>query len=137
MTLHDITPKLESAQRAGEWSREGFLDLLDSLSGALKSGSVDWDHAAGEEWGRVLLGGEVVALLWHRGTFGFVTRKNAGALAEALREHSVQFEIVEDWDDVQYKIDPGFLLRASGRGQISSAFNPAGFSANDLWWATV
>lgn len=137
MTPIDITAKLESAHETGSWSKGVFRDLLDELAGVLAGGSADWDYEAGEEWGRILVGGEVVALLWLRGAFAFLGLSHADSLSRALQAYPVQFEVVDDWDEARYKIDRLSLPRLSGRGQISDAFDPAGFSANDLWWATV
>jgi hypothetical protein len=49
----------------------------------------------------------------------------------------MQVEVVDDWDEARYRIDRLSLLQLSDRSQLSDAFDPAGFSANDLWWATV
>lgn len=137
MTPIDITAKLEPAQETGRLSKGLFRDLLNRLAGALVSGEADWDHEAGEEWGRILVGGEVVALLWLRGAFAFLGPGHAEGLARILREYPVQFEVVEDWDEPRYRIDRLSLRRLAGRDQVSEAFDPAGFSANELWWATV
>ena len=137
MTPIDITAKLELAQETGNWNKGLFQDLLDKLAGALTDGSADWDYEAGEDWGRILVGGEVVALLWLRGAFAFLGLSQADVLSRVLQEHPVQFEVVDDWDEARYRIDRLSLLRISGRGQVSEAFDPSGFSANDLWWATV
>lgn len=138
MTPIDITAKLQLAQETGTWSKEAFHDLLGQLAGALAGGRLDWDHEAGEDWGRILVRDEVVALLWHRGKFAFVGLRHANVLSRVLREYSVQSEVVDDWDEPRFKIDRlSPLLQSPGRGQVSDAFDPAGFSANDLWWATV
>lgn len=137
MTPIDITAKLESAQEIGHWNKGVFRDLLDKFAGVLAGSEPDWDHAAGEEWGRILVGGEVVALLWLRGAFAFLGLSHADVLTRLLQEYSVQFEVVEDWDQPGYRIDRVSLLRLSGRDQLPEAFDPEGFSANDLWWATV
>lgn len=137
MTPIDITAKLKPVQEAGHWSKEAFRDLLYRLAGALTGAKPDWDHEAGEEWGRILVGGEVVALLWLRGAFAFLGLSQADALSGALREYPLQFEVVEDWDEPRYRIDRLSLLRLAGRDQVSEAFDPEGFSANELWWATV
>ncbi|MCP4548383.1 MAG: hypothetical protein GY835_18130 [bacterium] len=137
MTPIDITKKLELAQEAGNWNKGVFHDVLDKLAGAPAGGSIDWDYEAGEEWGRILVGGEVGALLWLRGAFAFLGLSHADVLSRVLQEYPVQFEVVDDWDEARYRIDRLSLLRLSGRGQVSEAFDTAGFSANDLWWATV
>ncbi len=133
----DITRKLESARRDPAWTKELFRQLLEKVAAAMAGSSIDWDGQAGEEWGRVLLGGEVVVLLWLEGGFAFLNVSYADVLSQMLGSHSVQFEVVDDWEEARYKGDRASLLRLSGRGQLSETFDPAGFSANDLWWATV
>lgn len=138
MTPIDITAKLQLAQETGTWSKGAFHDLLGQLAGVLAGGRVDWDHEAGENWGRILVKDEIAALLWLRGKFAFVGLRHADVLSRLLREHSVQSEVVDDWDEPRFRIDRlSPLLQFSGRGQVSEAFDPGEFSANDLWWATV
>jgi hypothetical protein len=137
VTSIDITAKLELSRENGSLSKRLFRRLLENLAEALAGGRVDWDSEAGEEWGRILVGGEVVALLWFRGAFAFLGLSHADALSRVLEDYPVQWELVDDWDEARYRVDGMSLARLSGRDQISEAIYPAGFSANDLWWATV
>lgn len=137
MTSTDITAMLESARETGSWSKGVFRRVLDKLAEALAGGSVDWDREAGEEWGRILVGGEVIALVWLRGAFAFLGLSHTDALSRVLQDYPVQYEVVDDWAEAKYRIDGESLLRLTGRDQISEAFDAGGFSANDLWWATI
>ncbi len=137
MRLVDLTGRLEAARRDVDWPRVAFLQLLERLAGGLPGSSVDWDSQAGEEWGRVLLRGEVVSLLWLRGAFAFLDVSHADVLSPILRNSSVHFEAVGDWEEARYKVDRRILIQLSGRGELSEGFDPAAFSANELWWATV
>ncbi len=133
----DIASKLESARRGRKWTKESFRQLLAKLAAAVMNSSIDWDRQSGEEWGRVVFEGEVLVLLWIKGTFAFLNSAYIDVLSEILASYSVQFEVVDDWDEARYKVDRILLLRLSGRSELSEAFDPAGFSANDLWWATI
>jgi hypothetical protein len=137
MMLIDLTEKMRLARENETWTEALFCAFLDKLSGAFAGAKIDWDDGAGEEWGRVLWGKELLALVWLRGAFVFVGASHTEIFSPLFLGSSVQFEVVDDWDKSQYQIDRGVLLQLIGRGKISDAFDSRQFSASDLWWATV
>lgn len=131
----DLTPKLLLAEES-DWDPSRFKSLLEASVRAIDRSSVDWDSGAGEEWARVVVGTQVAALLWSRVPFAFTGLKYAKALVPVMASYAVQCEVLADWDAVEFVVDLSVVESIAGRC-VASAFDSRGFSANDLWWATI
>lgn len=136
MSLTDLGVRLYKASRHSGWSSRLLQATLTELAEALHGSAVDYDEDAGEEWGRLLVGDDVVAILWLRGAFALVQQEFSD-LVPRLTSAGVIVEIVSDWDAPLFTIEPEDLRLLFGRETISDAVNPARLSANELWWATT
>lgn len=132
----DVTSQLAVAviNRVG-WSPERALDSARTISSQVR-GDLDWDQDAGEEWVRVLLGVRVVALVSIVIPFGFILKaSNANADFSAS---SLELVSVPDMDAPVLTCTPDALVAALGERTVSSpAVDVDGFSAEELWFATV
>ncbi|MFL6074710.1 MAG: hypothetical protein ACJ73S_15045 [Mycobacteriales bacterium] len=108
---------------------------MDALAGsAAATVAVDWDEAAGEAWGRLVLEGDVVALVSAKLPLMFVAGK-VGSLLGSM-EGLVTVEVPAlDAPVLQAGLD--VLSGLFGSGERFHLLDPEGFSANDLWYATV
>ncbi len=136
MSTIDLSASLRAARRHPTWSSQLLEATLSLLRDAIPSSKVDYDEDAGEEWGRLLMADEIVAILWRRGAFAFVHRRFAD-LVPLLTSAGVIAEIVADWDARSYRVQPADLSLLFERDAISDAVDPAGLSVNELWWATT
>ena len=132
----DISDELATAQSAA-WSADGFDRALQTLRASCAGARIDWDRGAGEDWGRLLRQKRVIATLWRRGPFAFVDSQYGSDLVAALEELHCRWVVVDDWSSPIYSIDQEHLRGLLGRHKPAAYFDPAAFSANDLWWATV
>lgn len=122
-----------AASGAGSWSAEAALEAAARLARDT-SAEVDWDKGAGERWLRIVGGRHVSALV-------------SVILPLALIEttvispgDSIQDVIqifVEDLDGVELSCSPAVLAEVFDLPGQMDVPDPAGFSANDLWYATV
>jgi len=136
MSLIDLAVRLREATRHPGWSSHLLKTTLAELAAAVPGSAVDYDDDAGEEWGRLLLGNDIVAILWLRGAFGLVHRRFPD-LVPRLTLAGLVIEAISDWDAPIFTIEPEDLRSLFERETITDAVNPARFSANELWWATT
>ena len=136
MSLIDLAVRLREAVRHPGWSSQLLMTTLAALAAAVPGSAVDYDEDAGEEWGRLLLGNDVVAMLWLRGAFGLVHRRFSD-MVPRLTSAGLVIEVIADWDAPIFTIEPEDLRSLFERETISDSVNPARFSANELWWATT
>jgi len=136
MKTIDLSPRLQDARRHPAWSPQVLEATLKCMSEMIAGSKVDHDESAGEEWGRLVLADEVVAILWSRGAFAFVHRDFA-QLVSVLTSTGVIFEVVADWDAPSYSVQPEDLRLLFERDRFSETVDPARLSANELWWATT
>lgn len=136
MSTIDLSEKLRAARRHPAWSSERLKGTLVGLAGAIPGSNVDHDVEAGEEWGRLLLSDEIVAIVWSRGAFAFVHAEFAD-LVPLLASDGVVAEVVAGWDERSYSLQPEDLRSLFERDAISDAVDPDKLSASELWWATT
>lgn len=136
MSTIDLSEKLRAARRRPAWSSESLQATLTRLGEAIPGSKVDHDEEAGEEWGRLLVSDEIVAILWSRGAFAFVHREFAD-LVPLLASDGVIVEIVADWDARSFRLEPEDLRSLFERAAISDTVDPEQLSASELWWATT
>ena len=136
MSTIDLSEKLRAARRHLAWSSTSLQATLTRLREAIPSSEVDHDEEAGEEWGRLLVSDEIVAILWSRGAFAFVHREFAD-LVPLLASDGVIAEVVADWDERAYSVRPEDLRSLFEREAISDAVDPGKLSASEIWWATT
>jgi hypothetical protein len=134
--MTDITDELQSfAARRLAWSSSLSLQLAGSIAGQLGGGR-DWDADAGEDWARVLIGGRVVALVCLLGPLIIIDGRMAAHVNTDFYD-GPKIE-VESFSETLLECNPRVLGLALGESVLKSpAFNPASFSANDLWFSSV
>lgn len=130
----DISAKL--SQDHHNMNYREFSELLESSARVVGDGLVDWDDGA-EEWGRVFLGKELVALIWKQAGFAFVDARYRHALETFLHDRSIQTEFAKDLEGDRYQVDLEVVSRVSGLNEFWREFDPNDFTAGDLWFATV
>lgn len=136
MSLIDLAVRLREATRHPGWSSQRLNATLAALAEAVPGSAVDYDEDAGEEWARLLLGNDIVAILWLRGAFGLVHRRFSD-LVPQLTSAGLVIEVISDWDAPVFTIDREDLCSLFERGTMTDAVNPARLSASELWWATT
>jgi hypothetical protein len=135
---NDLTVKLDRAQASTvNWSEAFLLQLTVAITNIVTGSKWDWDPDTGEEWGRILLGTDVVAVFWLRAPFVFANDFWYEALRDILESNGVIVEPVSDWDRRIYSLKPEAVPKLFGGRTISNTLNFACFSVNELWWATV
>lgn len=127
----------ESLQRAAStaatWSSTAAWQIASSLALSFET-EVEWDEGAGEEWLRVLAGSRLVALVSIKLPFVFIKR-SVNELTGSSQ--NVVFVAVADFDDVELSCSSAVLAEVFGGTKRLGVLDPDGFSANDLWYATV
>ena len=128
--MTDLTSTFLSAARGGQ--RPTVTAVLSVLTGLAKDvgGTVDWEPG-GEEWGRVLLGGSVVALVCARVSLVLV-----GPTAPAHSLLGFEVVVVTSFAVQEYRVDHVLLESIFGR-PLSRHVNWERMSIDELWWATV
>jgi hypothetical protein len=135
--MNDITPQLRSfiARRAA-WASGDSLGIAKALARAIGA-RIDWDERAGENWIRVIADTRVVALISTLGPLTVMVDEAAGVIQDYAGPHP-EIVIVSSVEDVVLRADREVLLEAFGeRVRNSPAFDPACFSAEDLWFISV
>lgn len=122
-----------AASSAAAWSSGAAREM--ALSFARSSGvEVDWDDGAGEEWLRVLDGSRVMALVSVKLPLAFI-RGDASERIETFDD--ISLITVSDFDDPRLSCAPVILEEGFGATRRFESIDAGGFSANDLWYATV
>jgi hypothetical protein len=129
-----IEKSLERAVLAAAgWSSRAAREAAAALTSS-SAATVDWDEGAGECWVRLIIGPRVVALF--SVTLPFVLiQQNIGELKELGRDMIVV--AIDDFDKIQLSCSRETLNEAFGSSDRFGLLDPQGFSANDLWYATV
>ncbi|WP_437968480.1 hypothetical protein WMF04_03945 [Sorangium sp. So ce260] len=97
--------------------------------------TVDWDRDAGEDWGRVLAGDEVVAYVWTRAPFVVLTEA-LQAVSGELESMRIKTLVVPDMQEKCLTTNREIVDAWAGHA-TSEVLSLTSFSADDLWWATV
>jgi hypothetical protein len=131
--MTDITSHLAAALAGTtQWSRESFIGLLESVAAAVNDASIDWDEGAGENWGRVLVGSEVMAIVFRLHPLMIVR----STLHDYDVPAGVVVLVVDDMSADVFSVDRNVAEKLAGRA-LSSDWNAGQFSIDALWWATV
>jgi len=112
-----------------EWSESRFREVLDFLSARTPDSYVQWDD---EDWGRILIGDKVLAILCRRVPLLF---------------SNSQLILLECPKDILRVAIRGFsspslslrkeVLEGIFERRMSENINWSKLSVDDLWWATV
>jgi hypothetical protein len=132
----DISTVLELFTMASQnWDRAKSELQLACLT-ELFRGELDWDVEAGEEWGRVLSGDAVLALVSMRGPLAVVLQHDLQLVNGAL---DTKFTLVPipAMDAIAMTASAGALEMAFGTRTENLIGKTGGFSMDDLWYATV
>lgn len=95
---------------------------------------VDWDDESGEQWLRILDGDRVSALVSAKVPL-IITRKSG--FSDTGTPEEVAEVCVNDFDANELSASLEALTEVFGSPERFHILDPAGFSANDLWYATV
>lgn len=134
--MTDLTDVVHAmAATLASWSRERGLRLAQALGARLEA-PVSWDEAAGEDWGQVVVEATVRVLVGIRWPIVVVLEWDAPRL-HALIPDDVACVVVSDMDEPELCASEESLFATFGDRARSAALTPGGFSATDLWFATV
>jgi hypothetical protein len=130
----DISGVVTSVTNGSDgWAPERAVDAASQLAEAVHA-SVDWDRDAGEGWISLLRGGRRVAMLSAVYPIAFVAGE-ASIDVQSIEQFGIGIVRVESFDDEVLVCDPAVLSAAFA---VTEANLPrSGFSANDLWFATI
>lgn len=117
------------------WPRTQGIIPLSWIAGHIGGAVSDWDDGAGENWGRVLAGGRVVAFVWMNGPLAILESSVADA-ASMLRSRGIHVVTVPEMTSECLNVDRSILERFAAR-PLSEVFESTQFSAEDLVWATI
>jgi hypothetical protein len=129
----NISPVIEAAaSSAMAWSRETFTTVLNTLAASVDGAIIDWDEGAGENWGRVLLRSEVVAIVCRRHPLMVV--KSTFDYHEVPA--GIYILIVDDMSSQVFTVERSAVEKLIGRA-VSTNLDAAACSIDDIWWATA
>jgi hypothetical protein len=130
--MKDITAMLEAALTSQiKWSREAFLGQLNSLAASVEGASIDWEEGD-ENWGRVLVGSEVMAIVFRLHPLMIVR----STLHDYDAPAGVVVLVVDDMSADVFSVDRNVAETLAGRA-MSSDWDAGQFSIDALWWATA
>lgn len=129
--MTDITTRLERAGRVDGWSAARYAEELRQRIGA----ELDWDRDSGEMWARLLRSREVLALI--RANLALVLVRRDLAEQAAAVDLPAEVVPVAAFDEVCFEADADLLARLFPITPRSPGFDPAAFSAFDLWYAST
>jgi len=125
----------EARSGSSNWSPRAVREVLDYIAASKADLLVDWE-LGDEEWGRVLEGGSVVALVCAKMPLVFL-HKPFDALLSSLDERKGLWVVaVESFDSECYSVSRQLLEGLFGR-RITENVSCDSLSISDLWWATV
>lgn len=135
MSPLDLTPiLLEADDRRNLWSDQTVFEVLDVLRSGVDGASTDWD-GPDEAWARVLADDGLVALVHHLLPLVFLNQAHE-ELAASAEDNGARVVLVDDFNARHYRAERAALERL-GWHAAPDAVDPEGFSAEDLWYATV
>jgi hypothetical protein len=135
--IEDIDATLRAVMdRQGPRDYDRFAALLERLAQAKDGFKLQWDPGAGEEWGRILSGPIVEALIHFRYPVAIVRSAESADLQRALADPSVVVVEVPDWEDETFSARLETVQEFAGHG-LGWDFDADKFSAADLWFVSV
>ena len=126
----NLTNDIKSAMALGSRDHLRTANLLALLASHF-DGIVDWEQSD-EEWGRVLVGQQMLAIVADRFPLVIVVESELPPAVED-QAHVVR---VQDMDGKDYQVDRSILEAAFGRPMTSNV-NYDLMSIDELWWATA
>ena len=130
-TMMDLTDDFRAAyEKRASWSHELALQVLQRIAQGC-DGTVDWEQGD-EEWGRVLDGDVVVALVRARWPLVLVLE----SIDVGQQSSDTVVITYTDIEAPDFRIDPSWLCSAIER-TLTENVNYESISISDLWWATV
>lgn len=132
----DISPLLHTMCVAeSTWHQERSVDVAETVSAAL-AGRISWDNAAGEDWIQVMGKNGVIAFVGVRWPVVIMLERDVSRLRSMVPD-DVAYLAVGDMDEPELIASKESLFETFGDRARSAALAPGGFSAKDLWFATV
>lgn len=132
MNLVDLTPSVGRAvERRQSWSTTIASVVAWTLTCMEVDVSIGWDGDAGERWIQLLVDGTDVAYLSTRVPMAFVMPNRASW------PYPVEVVVAADLAGTRFKCSPGLLAVAFGESAGSAVLDPAGFTAQELWFSTI
>ncbi|HBQ98395.1 MAG: hypothetical protein J7524_23380 [Roseofilum sp. Belize BBD 4] len=117
------------------WKIEAVRQILDMLVHSIEDSIIDWEPGD-EEWARLLVGKEVVAIVCAKVPLIIVLEKYKDKFSNHFFLKEIKIFIIKDFDDNLYCIEKELLEKTFGR-EMTSNISYSALSINDLWWATV
>jgi hypothetical protein len=139
--LTDISAPLHAAASTRQgWGANEVWEALAAFRSASDGRKIDWDDDAGEQWGRVLANNGVVALVSAQLALT-ILRSDVAAPSTGAAAAAVSITVA-DFDAIELRADRGVLVTAfpdiaDVMSGDKALIDPDGFSAQDLWYATV
>lgn len=129
----EITDVIERAM-ARRWSENQEATALAGVARCNEQAETDWDAGAGENWGRILRGGEVVGYVGMRWPLALLVADRALATIPAMED--VEVIAVPAMDACCLSAQAGAMRRFTG-GRLSDAIDLNGFSPEDFVWMSI
>lgn len=135
--MTDLTQAFADAlARQSDWTEDIFTGTLWAFAEALPGSQVDWDSGVPGNWGHMVYGGGVAALLCRIVPLVAVRQSLRERLIPVTRGSLLTEVNSEDWETTVVSVAPDVLRRVFGA--------VAGFGINlecctlaELWWSTV
>lgn len=132
----ELTEMFKVAWSSSFWTQESVRRVLDAIRNDLEESSLDWEPKD-EEWGRVLVGQEVKALVCARVPVAVLIGTDwSQDLIVGLTRSGVAIIHTEDYEAVEYSVDRATLESIFER-PLSENVDFSRCSINDIWWSTV
>jgi hypothetical protein len=117
------------------WNRERGLRIAQAFSSQLNA-PVAWDEGAGEDWAQIAVDTGVRVLVGIRWPVVVVLEPDLPRLRAQIPD-DVACVVVSDMDEPELSASEESLFTTFGDRARSAALTSGGFSATDLWFATV
>ncbi|MBP0030867.1 hypothetical protein [Roseofilum sp. Guam] len=120
---------------AMNWTHKLVKDVLESLVHTIEDSIIDWEPGD-EEWARLLVGTEVVAIVCAKIPLIIALENYTGQISTCFLKQEIKILVIRDFEEDQFCIDKVLLEEVFGR-KMTPNISYNAFSINDLWWATV
>jgi hypothetical protein len=134
-TINLTTIFLRAYKKKNAWSEETLLSTLHLIASKFPFSSLDWDHEAGEMWARFLRRKDAFVYVRVNMPLVFVLSAYAGEVESLLLTKIVI--AVPNMNAQTYSLDTSEIGQFFPEHSWPVEVNPAAFSINELWYATV
>lgn len=124
---------LKAREVAGSWTAATATEVAQAI-GRRCEAVIDWDEGAGESWVRLVIGRAVVAYVSTVLPLAIIERRLAETGELDPKVHSI---VVGAMADPELSSSEAAVEIAFGQSSRLDMLNRDGFSADDLWYATV